>query len=528
MPVFVFRSFVALAVVASMMLFAAPAAASPATRRAGDVVYAPPVDAPISDPFRLPSTPYGPGNRGLEYATSAGVSVAAAADGTVVFAGVVAGHQWVTIKHADGVRTTYGPLSAIKVTAGQVVHRGEAIGATAGALTFTARVGSAYIDPATLFGGGPPRVHLIPEPLDQPGVRGPGGGGWSLPGSDAVLSALDWERRHVQAVPSLVVSLTPAPAVFSAVRALGEWHHDQGQCTNSTVAPPLPQQRRFAVLVGGIGSSSQSASIDDVDTSALGYRPGDVLRFSYNGGRVPSSTSSAGELANLTESEYGPRDTVGDLRVAGQRLAQLLEQVVASAPAGLPVDVIAHSQGGLVVRLALADLEVTNPEALARLGVVVTIGTPHHGTELAELASASAANPLDALLVDAGQSISRYPVSPNDVAVAQMTPGSDLLAELAATPLPPGLRVVSIAGRGDVIVPSPRSQLEGATNVTVSADGASVHDRLPGSAAVTREIGLAIADMGPTCVSAADAMIDAASGTLVGNFEHAAAVTQGA
>ena len=28
--------------------------------------------APVSDPFRAPATPYGPGNRGLEYATAAG------------------------------------------------------------------------------------------------------------------------------------------------------------------------------------------------------------------------------------------------------------------------------------------------------------------------------------------------------------------------------------------------------------------------------------------------------------------------
>ena len=46
-----------------------------------------PVDAPVVDGFRPPTTPYGPGNRGLEYATVAGTEVRAAAGGRVTFAG---------------------------------------------------------------------------------------------------------------------------------------------------------------------------------------------------------------------------------------------------------------------------------------------------------------------------------------------------------------------------------------------------------------------------------------------------------
>ena len=61
----------------------------------------------------------------------------------------------------------------------------------------------------------------------------------------------------------------------------------------------------------------------------------------------------------------------------------------------------------------------------------------------------------------------------------------------------------------------------------VPVDGLSAHDQLPGSAAATREIGLAIAGLGPSCESAADAVVDAVSGRLVSNFEHALAVTQG-
>lgn len=528
MHVFIIRLLVAVLVIATLLLFAAPAAGAPKDGAPGAVFYSPPVDAPVSDPFRPPPTPYGPGNRGIEYATAAGTTVLASADGTVRFAGVVAGHRWVTINHDDGVRTTYGPLDAFSVSVGDRVRRGDPLGTSEGALLLTARLGAAYIDPASLFGAGPPRVHLVPEPLDPRPLPKGTRRGWSVPGGDALLSAIDWERRHLAATPGFLVSLTPAPIVVDAVGALINWQHDQAHCTSASVWLPAPTDRRFAVLVSGLGSSSTSAAVAEVNTAALGYRAGDVVRFSYAGGRVPNDEEVAVELGAIEVADYSPRDTVGDLEIAGQRFASVLLQVAEAAPAGGRVDVIAHSQGGLVARLALAELAVSHPEALTHLGVVVTLGTPHEGADLAGLVRAADANPMDRVGLDAVQAVARLSISPDDVAVRQLAPGSDLLAKVAATPLPPGVTFVSIAARGDLVVASPRARLDGATNVIVPVDGLTAHDQLPGSAAATREIGLAIAGLGPSCESAADAVIDSAYGDLLSNFEHALAVTQGA
>ena len=57
-------------------VLAASVLSSPA-RAAVRVVLTPPVSAPVIDPFRLPFGPYGPGNRGLEYATRPGQPAAA-------------------------------------------------------------------------------------------------------------------------------------------------------------------------------------------------------------------------------------------------------------------------------------------------------------------------------------------------------------------------------------------------------------------------------------------------------------------
>ena len=88
------------AAVVGALLPALPGAADAA------VSYRPPVPGPVVDPYRPPSTPFGPGNRGLDYATTPGEAVAAPADGEVTFAGPVAGALHVVVLHADGIRTT--------------------------------------------------------------------------------------------------------------------------------------------------------------------------------------------------------------------------------------------------------------------------------------------------------------------------------------------------------------------------------------------------------------------------------------
>ena len=64
------------------------------------------------------STPYGAGNRGLEYSTTPGGPAHASAPGRVTFAGQVGGQLHVVVQHADGVRTSYSFLRTIAVRAG--------------------------------------------------------------------------------------------------------------------------------------------------------------------------------------------------------------------------------------------------------------------------------------------------------------------------------------------------------------------------------------------------------------------------
>jgi hypothetical protein len=161
------RSLVALAAVATCIVAASPSAAEPA--------YIPPVSPSVStivDHFRPPPTPYSAGNRGIDYATVPGSIVVASAAGVVVFAGEVAGALHVTIRHADGLRTSYSFLARLLVAAGQEVAQGQPIGVTGSTFHFGVRDPAGdYLDPEALLRG-TLGAHLVPGP-GEPGAQPP-------------------------------------------------------------------------------------------------------------------------------------------------------------------------------------------------------------------------------------------------------------------------------------------------------------------------------------------------------------------
>lgn len=133
----------------------------------------PPVEAPVGDPFRRPACRWCPGNRGLEYSTFVGAPVSAVATGRVTYAGVVAGTGYVVVRHADGVRVTYGNVDADRVAQGDIVVGGMQIGAASGRFHFGVRVGDRYVDPAPLIGRWVFTPRLIPNDGSLPAAGRP-------------------------------------------------------------------------------------------------------------------------------------------------------------------------------------------------------------------------------------------------------------------------------------------------------------------------------------------------------------------
>ncbi len=122
-----------------------------------------PVTGTITSPFGWRSNPFGGSpefHQGLDIAAPTGTAVTAAAGGTVIMAQWYGGYgNYVLIDHGGGYSTGYGHLSAIYVSNGQSVKRGQAIGAvgSTGASTgphlhFEVRIDGKPVDPA-------PRLH---------------------------------------------------------------------------------------------------------------------------------------------------------------------------------------------------------------------------------------------------------------------------------------------------------------------------------------------------------------------------------
>jgi murein DD-endopeptidase MepM/ murein hydrolase activator NlpD len=120
--------------------------------------------------FDAPSPNWDRGHRGVDLAGVPGQPVYAAAAGTVVFAGELAGRTLVSIAHPGGLRTTYEPVQP-SVRVGQHVDAGTAIGAlaaghdgcaAAACLHWGAMWGAAsradYVDPLGLLAGTPIRL----------------------------------------------------------------------------------------------------------------------------------------------------------------------------------------------------------------------------------------------------------------------------------------------------------------------------------------------------------------------------------
>lgn len=488
--------------------------------------YRPPVDGPVVDGFRPPPTRYAPGNRGLEYRTAPGEPVIAAADGTVVFAGQVGGTLHVTLLHDDGLRTSYSWLATVGVGRGQRVRQGQVIGTSGDRLHFGVRAGDSYVDPAALLAAGPGRVRLVPLG-DDPGP-GPGGEARALrlllAGRPRRLTsaAIAWARGHVaasvgataselRAWTDAVVAVHPAVRLASVAAGLHRAVLAAGApCTPSSDPPPPAAARgHVVVLVGGLGSSSEDAAIDGVATGALGVAPGDVVRFSYRGGRTPAT---GGSFPSLAANGYGPADTLGDLGTASDRLEELLHDLATAAP-GRPIDVVAHSQGGVVARLAVA-------RASPPVAHLITLGTPHQGADLATGVQLIRSTGRGALALEGVQAAARLPLEPGSPAIAQLAESSPVSsgAEVRGSAVP----ITSIGARGDLVVTAGHTALDGATNVIVPVGGLRAHDALPSSPEANREVALAIAGRPPTCEGMAGRVADLLTGEALGYSEDVA------
>lgn len=177
-------------------------------------------------------------------------------------------------------------------------------------------------------------------------------------------------------------------------------------------------------------------------------RPGPVLLVPGYGGSTASLQPLADRLAAQGREATLvrlPGNGTGDLGAAADALAAAAEAALSRTGAD-SVDVVGYSAGGVVARLWVAD----GGAAVTRR--VVTLGAPHHGTTLADLAGEIAPD--------------QCPVG-----CAQLGTDSDVLARLnTGDETPDGPTWVSIWTTQDrTVTPPDSARLDGALNLPVQS-----------------------------------------------------------
>ncbi|MBD3914955.1 alpha/beta fold hydrolase [Nocardioides hwasunensis] len=249
-----------------------------------------------------------------------------------------------------------------------------------------------------------------------------------------------------------------------------------------------PQRRRLVVgvvvlalvAVAGIVAAVVVGRGPTVDPVAQD-RPGPVLLVPGFGGSTTALEVLAADLESVGRDARVVPATgggTGDLRERAEDLGRVVDDVL-DATGAPSVDIVGYSAGGVVLRLYVADLG-----GGSKVRRAVTLSSPHHGTDLAGLASSFGSE-----------------TCPE--ACQQLAPDSDLLRDLnAGDETPPGPVWVALWTADDkTVVPPTSGELEGALDYPVQSvcpDLVVGHPDVPRTPAVIAMVESALGPAAPT------------------------------
>lgn len=517
-----------------------------------------PVDGPVAEWFDAPAGRFDPGHRGIDLAVPLGTPVHAAADGTVAFAGVIAGSRFVTLVHpalpgTGRLETTYSFLSRIDVHAGDTVHAGDILGAsgtghpggTVASLHFGVRRDGRYVDPAPMLGLSqavpgdvsglvslgplPRRKPLAPRPT-PPAPRPP---------TRLLAQGRSRETTSARAAPGL--GRGPRPA-SGPVRQ---------QCADEATAPlpalptsaelhagaraPAPPGENVVVAIAGIGSSTwplpdgsvaSDAAMYRLDLRTLGYPADRIHHFSYRGVPANEQPSQAGDSAPYRlHLPYNRRDTFQPIARSAVLLQQLVERIHAADPTR-HIDLVAHSQGGVVAQYYVEQLYDPARPGGPVVDHLVTIASPHLGADLAglsaRLGAVGAAEPVRRRMDRLAEALGAPP--PGSPAAGDLAPGSptmdDLTRRWAESAEAASVRTTTIAAGSDLVVPAQRTKLPGTLNYTVDVPGTgaslwTAHTAIVAAEATKRIAYGALSDRPAPCTTLEDLIAGSIAGPLI-------------
>lgn len=485
------------ALVLVVVLVSAVAPTEPVAARGEDTpAWEQPVRAPLARPFAAPRSRFGAGHLGVDFAAAPGTPVEASGSGVVAFAGVVAGTRHVVIAHAGNLRTSYSFLASVSVRRGDDVVVGDVIGTAGGTgdghdgsvVHLGLRSNDTYLDPMVLF---QPIdlaeiVHLAPTsepPRPQPSRnerRGLLDG--LVHGARVAIRGAGRIGLTVGRVGGRQLAARfPLPAALAAGTA--DWIGQRRHCdAHAPAADGEGGSGHQVMLVAGI-ESSQDADHPSLElpAAALGYEPGEINYFSY-----------------ASSHSYTEADTEKPLLRAAYLLAAQLRELQRREP-GHEVDLLAHSQGGVVVEAFLTLIYERGDPSYPPLGTAVTLSAPLRGAPLAgAISRAAESDAVNALL---GAFARRTGLPLRSAALRDLAPGSDLRNRLDAARLPDQVELTTIGAATDHIVPGNVSSRAGARGTTVLPHALNAHTAIIRDPSALRAVRAALENKPLPCQS---------------------------
>jgi Putative serine esterase (DUF676) len=175
-----------------------------------------------------------------------------------------------------------------------------------------------------------------------------------------------------------------------------------------------------------------------------GYPNVGVWGFELDPLKGVTSWQAALATAGFGTAWYSQVDNAGYIATPARELAAVVTEILARLPASRRLALLAHSRGGLLARQFLVS-NAANTAMRARLGMLITLHSPHLGSELASLANAlNSALAASSLTTVAGSLFGWLQSQVNAPSYQEMAVGSTYLSSLTAAEAAVGAPVIPV------------------------------------------------------------------------------------
>jgi hypothetical protein len=248
------------------------------------------------------------------------------------------------------------------------------------------------------------------------------------------------------------------PMQAAVARGLSRYLSQRGHCDpHAPAADGTGGSDHRVMIIAGLDSTiTNGGPSSALPADRLGYESKEVAYFSYapDGG------------------DYTAADTEGSLRTAARRLGAQLREMERREP-GREVDLIGHSQGGVIMAEFLLHVYHPSDPAYPPLGFAVAMGSPLGGDTGASVEGTLNGSAVGRLALNAAHTAGAP--DPNAQSVADLNKGSELVRELDPSRLPPEVVLTSIGATQDVIAPAVDTARRGAQSFTVTPHSLNGH-----------------------------------------------------